>query len=393
MLNNTQVKNLKPEPKLYRVTDTNGLVIEVKPSGVKAWRYRYRFDGKATMLALGNYPKVTLLEARRLRDEVRLLLDQGINPKEAKAASVAQGVEVVHKPTFGEMYTEWYEHNYDSWTYEYAKDLNERCENHLLIHLKDVPIDDIAAMDMLAVFKKIEARGTLNMLKKVRGYASRVFRYSVGVGKCAIDPTRDLPSDVFKKEKPKSYATTIVPEEIGRILRKISVYGGHYSVVMALKIAPYVFLRPHELAGLRWREVDFASDMITIAASKMKMKREHLVPMSKQVKALLLEVKGLDVGSEYVFPGARSVHNHITAESLRGALRRLGISKDELTTHGFRHMASTLLHEQGWLSDAIERQLSHVEDNKVKGAYNKALHLDVRKEMMQAWADYLDSLV
>lgn len=394
MLNNTQIKNFKPDSKLYRKTDSNGLVIEVKPSGVKSWRYRYRFGGKASMLALGNYPDVSLAEARRLRDDARLLLDQGINPSEYKKQSAVSTVaDAVSTVTFGDMFEEWYEHNYESWSFEYAKDLHERCTNHLLIHLKDVPIDDITAMDMLDVFKKIEARGTLNMLKKVRGYASRVFRYSVGMGKCALDPTRDLPADIFKREKPKSYATTIDPVEIGVILRKIAVYGGIYSVVMALKIAPYVFLRPSELAGLRWSEVDFEHDLISIGKARMKMKRDHLVPMSRQVKELLLEAKAVDVGSEYVFPGARSVHNHITAESLRGALRRLDIDKDELTTHGFRHMASTILHEQGWLSDAVERQLSHVEDNKVKAAYNKAEHIDIRIEMMQAWADYLDGLV
>lgn len=387
MLNISQIKALKPRDKLYRVTDSHGLLLEVKPSGVKAWRYRYRFAGKAAMMALGNFPAVSLADARRLRDDARALLVEGINPKDKPAAEV---VKVV--PTFAEMYAEWYEHNLDGWSYEYAKDLDQRCRNHLLNQLGGVRVDAITAMDMLAVFKRIEQRGTLNMLKKVRGYASRVFRYAVGMGHCAFDPTRDLPADVFKKEKPQAYASTTNPAEIAGILRLIHDYHGFYSVAFALKMAPLVFLRPSELAGLKWCEVDFEAALITLPAERMKMKRPHLVPMARQVVQILQQVKALGVNSEFVFPAQSYAGRPINAETLRAGLRRMGITKEELTTHGFRHMASTLLHEKGWLSDAVERQLAHIENNKVKGVYNKAEHLETRREMMQAWADWLDGL-
>lgn len=392
MLNNTQIKNFKPKDKLYRKTDSGGLVLEVKPSGVKAWRYRYRWQGKATMMALGNYPEISLAHARRLRDDAREKLNSNLNPaKEAKQNNSLEVKAVL--PTFGEMYLEWYEHNSESWSYEYAKDVNERCQNHLLPYLQNRKIAEITAMDMLEVFKKIEARGTLNMLKKVRGYASRVFRYSVGMGRCPFDPTRDLPADVFKKEQSKSYASTTEPHEIGRILRLIRSYSGFYATRLALMLVPYVMLRPGEVVNTLVSEIDLENRVIRKPSSHMKMKRDHLVPLSSQAVEIIEEALELNMGSQYLFPGTRSLHNHLSRDTLRLALRRLGIKKEELTTHGFRHMASTILHEQGWLSDAIERQMAHVEENKVKGVYNKAKHMDIRTQMMQEWADYLDGLI
>jgi len=390
MLNITQIKNFAPADKLYRKTDSNGLVLEVKPSGVKAWRYRYKFEGKATMMALGNYPAVSLAEARRLRDEARLLLDQNINPREYKANRPVESVSTI---TFGEMFAEWFEHNRADWSEGYADDVLERCTNHLLPHLADRAIGEITAMDMLAVFKTIEARGTLNMLKKVKGYASRVFRYSVGMGRCAIDPTRDLPDDVFKKEQPKRYATTVDPVAIGGILRAVSGYAGYPQVRLALMMAPHVFLRPSELCGIRWDEVDYKNRLIRIPAARMKMKRPHIVPLSDQVLDLVMQAQALRLKSDFLFESPRSFTRPIVADTLRSALRRLGVSDEELTTHGFRHMASTLLNEQGWPGDAIERQLAHVESNKIRGTYNQAEYLDVRRDMMQGWSDYLEGLV
>lgn len=390
MLNNTQIKNLKPAAKLYRKTDSNGLMLEVKPSGVKVWRYRFRFDGKPTMMSLGEYPAVSLAQARQLRDDARALLVDGINPVQHRRADDEVLVVVT---TFGELYSEWYAHNLESWTEGYADDLDKRCSNHLLPWLDNRPVNDITAMEMLEVFKRIEARGTLNMLKKVKGYASRVFRYGVGMGRCERDPTRDLPDDIFKKEKPRSYATVTKPDEVASVLRAIGDYSGYPQVRIALLIAPQVALRPSELAGLKWSEVDFEQGWLEIDADRMKMKRPHLVPMSRQVRDLLKEAESLKIKSEYVFESPRSFTRPINAETLRAALRRCGIAAKELTTHGFRHMATTLLNEKGWHPDAIERQLAHVDKNKVRGTYNKAEYLSIRREMMQWWSDYLDELL
>ncbi|WP_246261917.1 tyrosine-type recombinase/integrase [Thiomicrorhabdus cannonii] len=389
VLNNTQIKNLKPKDKLYRETDSHGLVLEVKPNGVKSWRYRCRIDGKATMLAIGNYPQVSLADARRIRDEFKEQLKSGVDPRR-QTEQVAQ--EVVIK-TFGMMYREWYEHNVESWTENYANDLNERCQNHLLPFLEARDISKITAMDMLEVFKRIEARGTLNMLKKVRGYASRVFRYSVGMGACPFDPTRDLPQDVFKKEVVKPFSHITSNDELASVLKKIENYNGGFAVRMALKLAPHVFLRPSELVSIKWDNVDFNQRLIRIEASKMKMKREHLVPISDYVEGLLKQCHEVRTDSPFVFPSQRSKTRSITPDSLRVALRSIDIGADVLTTHGFRHTASTLLNEQGWSPDAIEKQLSHEERNKIRGTYNKAEYLDVRRQMMASWSAYLADLV
>ena len=389
MLNNTQIRNFKPKGKLYRETDSNGLVLEIKPNGIKAWRYRCRINGKVTMLSLGNYPDISLAEARRARDDLKKQIKTGVDPREKPEEALEQ---IIIK-TFSDMYQEWYQHNFDSWTEGYAKDLDERCQNHLLPFLKDRNIAEITAMDMLEVFKRIESRGTLNMLKKVRGYASRVFRYSVGMGFCSFDPTRDLPQDVFKKEQVKAFSHITSKSELATVLKKINAYGGGFSVCMALKIAPHVFLRPGELVSIKWQNVDFEKKVIRIDAQKMKMKREHLIPMSNYVLSILTECHNVRTESQFVFPGLRSKTRPISPDSLRVALRALDIGPDILTTHGFRHTASTMLNEMGWSVDAIEKQLSHEERNKIRGIYNKAEYLSERKEMMSAWSKFLIELL
>ncbi|MBE0494725.1 MAG: tyrosine-type recombinase/integrase [Thiomicrospira sp.] len=388
MLNNTRINGLKPKAKMYRVADGNGLIIEVKPTGLKVWRYRCRINGLATMLTIGHYPTVTLAEARRTRDELREQLRAGIDPR-----IPPDEPEVEEVKTFDQVYKEWFEHNQHNWLPSYADDVNERCQNHLLPYLGNKKITELMPMDVLRLFKHIEMSGKLNMLKKVRGYASRVFRYAVGMGYCALDPTRDLPIDVFKKEMPTRYAHVTDPKELGLIMRKIEVYSGTFSVKMALRMAPHVFLRPTELVTIEWENVNFEERLIRIQSHRMKMKRAHIVPMSNQVYDILCECHDMKTGKPFVFEGPRNGFSHITPDSLRVALRKMNISSDDLTTHGFRHIASTLLNEQGWPPDAIEKQLSHEDRNKIRATYNQAEYLDVRREMMQAWSDYLVSLM
>lgn len=388
MLNNTKIKALKPKEKMYRVTDGYGLVIEIKPTGKKIWRYRCRINGLATMFTLGHYPTVTLAEARRARDELSEQIRAGIDPR--IPPEVPEIEEVV---TFEAVYRDWFKHNETSWSESYAKDVDERCSNHLLPYLGYKNIKGIMPSDLIQIFKRIEGGGKLNMLKKVRGYASRVFRYAVGMGYCNFDPARDLPNDIFQKEKPVRYAHVTDPKELGLIMRKIEVYNGTFYVRMALRMAPHVFLRPSELVSIQWDDVDFDERVIRIKPHRMKMKRPHLVPMSSQVYDILMECHDIRTSRPYVFEGPRLSFTHITPDSLRVALRKLNISTDDLTTHGFRHIASTLLNEQGWPPDAIEKQLSHEDRNKIRATYNQAEYLDTRREMMQAWSDYLVSLM
>ena len=394
MLTDTKIKALKPKNKIYRVSDSHGLVLEVKPSGTKYWRYRYRFETKANMIGMGEYPIISLAQARQNRDKYKALLYQGINPsaykKEIKAEKTAK--KISEQSTFSKMFFDWYEHNQEFWKPNYRKDIIKRTTKHLLPYIGDTPIESINSKEMLRIFKIIESAGTIDTLYKVKGVASRVFRFCVGLGIIEHDPTRDLPSDIFKKRKVSNYAHISNPKEIGGLLRMIDQYKGTYQVGTALKIAPYVFLRPLELAGLKWSEVDFKDRLIRIDAERMKMGETHLVPLSNQVIKLLENIKNIETGSIYIFPSPTTSKRHISPESLRAGLRRMGLSNDEMTTHGFRHMASTRLYELGFNGDVIERQLAHGERNKIKATYNHAQHLDKRRIMMNEWANYLDKL-
>ena len=384
MLTNTQIKNLKPNGKLYRELDSLGLYIEVNKSGSKTWRQRFYINGKENMLTLGAYPDVSLLDARQARDHNKQLIKLDIDP-----SKLGQDNTQISGETFTDMFNVWHKHMYDSWNEKYAEDVIQRSKRYLLPYIGSKKIDSITSKDMLTLFKSIEKRGVIDTLHKIKGIASRIFRHSVGMGVIESDPTRDLPSDIFKKKKTKHYSTITDPREIGGLLRMLDTYKWSPDVAAALKLAPHLFLRPAELAGLTWKEVDFDDNIIRIAPERMKMKRTHLVPMSKQVSFMLLSIK---TSNDFVFSSPRGKSRHINPESLRAGLRRLGLTNDDLTTHGFRHMASTRLNELGFNSDVIERQLAHCETNKVKAAYNHAEHLIERKKMMQHWSDYLDKL-
>jgi integrase len=295
-------------------------------------------------------------------------------------------------PTFKEIFLQWFDNNKDNWKPNYQNDIIKRCDRHIFPYIGEKSINGIDPQEMIKVFKIIESAGTIDTLNKVKGCASRVFRYAVGIGVINSNPIRDISTDIFKKKKVKHLAHITDPKEIGAMLRMISEYKGSYQVENALKIAPYVFLRPGELAGLTWNEVDLNDNLIRINANRMKMNRTHLVPLCPQVISLLKSIKHIKTGSEFVFPSLRSSSRHISPESLRAGLRRLGLTNDEMTTHGFRHMASTRLYELGFRGEVIERQLAHSERNKIKAAYNHAEYLDERKDMMNKYANYLDSL-
>jgi integrase len=385
MLTDTQLRNLKPKEILYRKADSNGLAIEVTPNGSKLWRHRYRYKGKAKMISLGNYPNVSLLDARQARDNNKQLLKDGINPKKAQSLSE-------NKPTFKDMFDRWFATKFDEWKPKYAENVSQRASNYLFPIIGNTAIEDIDAPEMRHLLLKIQDKGVLDMLQKVKGIANGVFSFSVGMGVISINPVRDLPSDIFKKKADNHYATITDPKEIGKLLDKLEQYNGSFEVNSALKLASHVFLRPSELTGLLWSEVDFDDRLIRINAERMKMKRVHVIPLSKQVLTILKSLAKYDQGSNYVFPTPRNNNKSITPAAIRVAIRNLGVTKDEFTTHGFRHMASTRLNELGYRGDLIEIQLAHVQSNKVRAAYNHAEHLDERIKMMQEWSDYLDKL-
>ena len=391
MLNDTQIKHAKPKDRQYRLSDGNGLNILITPKGKKTWVYRYRFNGKENTATLGHYPSVSLLEARLKRAEARELLVQGIDPNaHYKQQKISSSISI--GSSFNDMFNQWFELNKESWKPNYQQDLIKRSKKHLSPYIGNRNVSEITSQEMLGVFKIIESAGTIDTLHKVKGCASRVFRYCVGLGIIEHDPTRDLPNEIFKRKKVTHLAHITDPKEIGGLLRMIDEYQGTYQIENALKMAPYLFLRPGELAGLEWNEVDLKDKLIRINAKRMKMKTTHLVPLCPQVMSLLENLKNIKTGSGFVFPSLRSNARHISPESLRAGLRRMGISNEEMTTHGFRHMASTRLYELGYKGDVIERQLAHGERNKIKAAYNHAEHLEDRRVMMNEWANYLDNL-
>ena len=386
MLTDTKVRNLKPKDKLYRMADSHGLALEINPNGSKLWRHRYRYNNKATMMSLGHYPEVSLLDARQERDNNKQLLKKGVNPLKAKSNSS------ITKSTFSDMFDKWIDKNKDGWTLGYVEDTVQRANNYLIPILGKLPVEDIKSPDMRNLLLSIEKTGKLDMLKKVKGIANGVFKYSVGMGVIEVNPVRDLPSDIFKKKPIKHYATITDPKEIASLLGKLEKYKGSHEVNTALKLAPHLLLRPSELSGLLWSEIDFDEKLIRIGAERMKMNRVHLVPLSKQTFTIFQMLSQYDNGSPCVFPSPRGLNASITPDSLRNAIRSLGVEKEEFTTHSFRSMASTRLNELNYKGDVIEIQLSHAQKDKIRSAYNHAEYLPERKKMMQDWSNYLDKL-
>jgi len=387
VLTDTKIRNLKRKDKLYRIADSQGLTLEINPNGSKLWRHRYRFNNKATMMSLGPYPIVTLLSARQARDKNKQLLFQGINPKQ-----VRQEAKVSNKKTFEQMFLKWINKNKDQWSLGYVEDTIQRANNYLIPKLGNLPIDDIKSSEIRNLLLKIQDTGKLDMFKKVKGILNGVFKYSVGMDVLKVNPVRDLPSEIFKKKPEKHYASITDPNEIPWLLDKLEEHKGGYEVRAALVIAPHVFLRPSELTGMLWSEVDFDAKLIRINKDRMKVKKTHLVPLSIQVLKALKNLRNVNTDSDYVFPSPRNINKPITSSALRLALRSVGVGKDKMTTHGFRSMASTRLNELGYNADLIEIQLSHSQANKVRAAYNHAEYLEERIAMMQEWSNYLDSL-
>ena len=392
MLTDLKIRGLKPKNKDYPTADSNGLAIYTTPKGVKKWRYRYRFDRKASMISLGKYPAVSLSEARKQRDIYQKALFDGINPKVYKDKL---RITQQDKPTFRKAFDKWFALHKGEWGERTSAKQLRAFELHIFPEIGDTLVEDIKPIDMLNVFRKMDDKGISETLKKVRGWSSRVFCDCVVSEIILSDPTRDLPKDSFKKPKPRNYATVTTPDDISDLLNTISKYKntGTYEVHQALNLGAYLLLRPSELTGLLWEEIDFKNKIIRISKDRMKSSRDHLVPMSTQVLAKFEEIKEHGLSEKFVFPSSINRNASINSESLRVALRRLGISKEKFTPHGFRSMGTTRLYEMGYKEDVVERTLAHSERNKVRAAYNHAQYIKERTEMMQAWSDYLDKLI
>ena len=385
-----EVERARAREKLYRLFDGEGLYLEVTPAGARRWRVKYRLHGRERRLSLGLYPKVSLAQARERLKTVREQVAAGTDPALArlaaenlKALPVAETVEGVAR--------EWYAKFSPAWAESHGSKILRRLETYIFPWLGKTPIKGLQPLELLACVRRIEKQGTQETAKRTLQACGRILRFAVATGRAERDFTRDLQGALAPTPK-KRRATLLEPRAIGALLAAIDSYQGSLVTRAALKLAPLVFVRPGELRQAEWSEFDLEKTEWRIPAERMKMKITHLVPLARQAVAILEDLKPFTVRGTYVFPSELTFERAMSDNTLNSALKRLGYQSHVITPHGFRAMASTLLNEQGWNRDAIERQLAHIEQNDVRAAYNYADYLGERRRMMQAWADYLDTL-
>lgn len=388
-LTDSAIRNVKPKEKPFKLSDERGLYLLVNKAG-KYFRFDYRFAGKRKTLALGVYPDISLKEARGRREEARKMLANDIDPGQQRRISKENRMEAAEN-SFQTLALEWFSKNKPTWTKGHAETVISRLESNVFPWLGKRPIAEITSPELLSILRRIESRGAIETARRIKQICGQIFRYAIATGRAERDPSADL-RGALAPVKAKRMATIIDPVKIGGLLRAINGYQGTFVSKCALRLTPFVFVRPGELRKAEWAEIDLAKAEWRIPAEKMKMRDPHIVPLSRQAIEILKEIEPVTGQGKYVFPCVRSLARPMSENTILAALRRLGYSKEEMTAHGFRSMASTLLHELGWPSDVIERQLAHAERNKIKASYNHAQHLGQRREMMQAWADYLGEL-
>lgn len=389
MLTDTKLRALKPKAKLYRVADANGLCVEVRPNGARLWRYRYRHAGKASMIGLGEYPAVSLADARAERDRLRALVKGGANP--AQVARVERAARLEHaETTFGTVAAEWLAKRAKDGLSPGSVARERRLVEKDLASLGGLPIADVSAPALLAALRKIEQRGVIETAHRARALAGQVFRYAIATGRAQRNPAADL-AGALEQPRVRHFASVTEPARVGELLRTIRSYRGSPVTVAALNLAPLVFARPGELRTARWADIDLDAAEWRYTATKTGT--PHIVPLSSQAVAILRDLHPLTGRGEYVFPGVRSLRRPMSENTINAALRYMGIDRDTMTGHGFRAMARTILDEVlGFRPDYIEHQLAHAVRDPNGRAYNRTAHLPERRKMMQAWADYLDQL-
>lgn len=400
---NATIKAVKTGDPRKRLNDGAGLylLLFVK-GGSHGWRFDYSFAGKRKTLSLGTYPLTGLSQARKLADDARQMVRDGTDPSDARQAKRAEietqrelaalaEAGIAAPGSFEAVAREWFAKNKSAWAESHSDKIIRRLERDVFPWIGARPINDIKPTDILSLLKRVEERGALETTHRIQQNCGQVFRYAVATGVGQSDPSRDL-RGALPAWRPVHYPTITDPREVGQLLRDIDGHRGVLITKVAMKLTPLFFVRPGELRHAEWSEIDLEAAEWRIPAAKMKSRVMHIVPLARQAVALLKELHPVTGHRNWVFPGNRTNGEPMSENTVNAALRRLGYDRSMLTAHGFRGMASTMLHERGWPSDVIERQLSHAERNSVKAAYNHAEHLPKRREMMQSWADYLDGL-
>jgi len=388
-LTDTVIRNAKPEKKAVKLFDDRGLYLEVSPAGGKWWRHKYRFEGKEKRLSLGVYPDVGLKEARKRRDDARSLLAGGVDPGEhRKAQKLARDGQAAN--SFEVVAREWFAKYATTWAASHSDKTMRRLERDVFPWIGNRPICEIHAPEILTVLRRIEARGAGETAHRALSNCGQVFRYAVATGRANRDPSGDL-RGALSRVKKSHFAAKTDPEAVAGILRAMDGYLGTLPVRCAMRLAPLLFVRPGELRTAKWTDVDLEEKQWRYIVTKTKT--PHIVPLSRQAIEILNELRPLTGKGQYVFPGARSSTRPMSDNAILAAMRRVGIDKEEMTGHGFRAVARTILDEVlGVRPDYIEHQLAHAVRDPNGRAYNRTAHLPERRKMMQQWADYLDRL-
>jgi integrase len=388
-LTDTLARNAKPAAKTVRMFDRDGLYLEVSPRGGKWWRLKYRFAGREKRVSLGVYPEVNLKKARARTIEARQLLEAGVDPSENRRAAKAAQIEGAAN-SFEVVTREWIDRQMKSWVKGHGERILTRFERDLFPWIGARPIADLTAPELLTTVRRIEKRGALETAHRALGNCGQVFRYAIATGRAKRDPTGDL-RGALSPVKTEHFAAITEPKRVGALMRAIEGYEGSLTVRCALRLAPLVFARPGELRHAEWTAMDLDGGEWRYTVTKTNT--PHVVPLSSQAVAILRELKPVTGRGRYVFSSARSSQRPMSDNAILAAMRRMGIAKDEMSGHGFRAMARTILDEVlGFRPDFIEHQLAHAVRDPNGRAYNRTAHLAERRKMMQAWADYLDKL-
>jgi integrase len=388
-LTDTAIRNTKPAEKPIKLTDERGLYLLVKPNGSRWWRFDYRYGGKRKTLSMGVYPDVSLKDARNRRDEARKLLasdaDPGENRKAVKAAKMEQAAN-----SFEVITREWYTKYSATWNASHGERIIRRFERDIFPWIGSKPIAELAAPELLATLRRIENRGALETAHRALGNCGQVFRYAIATGRATRDISADL-RGALPPVKGEHFAAITEPKQVGALLRAMDGYTGSQIVRCALRLAPLVFVRPGELRKAEWKDIDIDGAEWRYIVTKTNT--PHIVPLARQAVEILTELQALTGSGRFVFPGARTNGRPMSDNAILAAMRRMGIDKEEMSGHGFRAMARTILDEVlGFRPDFIEHQLAHAVKDPNGRAYNRTAHLPERRKMMQQWADYLDKL-
>ncbi|TCW43016.1 integrase [Phytobacter diazotrophicus] len=390
MLNARKVEAAKGQEKSYKLADGGGLYLQVEPNGSRYWRMKYRFGGKEKRLSFGVYPTVSLADARQKREEAKKLLALGDDPgevKKAKKLALTAATEILNP--FREVALEWHRMKSPKWSEGYASDILEAFDKDVFPHIGYRPIADIKPLELLEVLRLIEARGAMEKAKKVRQRCGEVFRYAIVTGRAVYNPAPDLASAMQGHEA--IHYPFLKPSELPEFFKALNAYTGSPIVLLGAHLLILTGLRTGELRAAEWREVDFGNAVWEIPKERMKMRRAHIVPLSKQTLAYLEVLKELTGNYSLMFPGRNDPSKCMSEASINQVFKRIGYG-GRVTGHGFRHTMSTILHEKGFNSAWIETQLAHLDKNSIRGIYNHAQYLEGRREMMQWYADFINGL-